>query len=133
MVHVNYVGEAFIPAVHGDVFNQVIQRDVTVDIQELLTLSIPHLRQRLAAILDQGVQQLQVPKPIAHQCYLRTISTAWSLPLMPLLLQNCLKRGRCSKSTPGMLMLLRRRAVQSLDQFDCGKIVAHGGRRPCLC
>lgn len=44
-----------------DVFNLVIQRDVTVDIQELLALSDPHLRQRLAAILEQGVQQLQAP------------------------------------------------------------------------
>ena len=80
-------GEAFIPAVHGDVFNQVIQRDVTVDIQELLTLSIPHLRQRLAAILDQGVQQLQVPEadrpPVLSPDYFNSLELAFDALAAP--------------------------------------------------
>ena len=53
-------GEAYIPAVHGDVFNLVIQRDVTVDIHTLIGLPDPHLRQRLAALLEQGIHYLHV-------------------------------------------------------------------------
>ena len=53
-------GEAYIPAVHGDVFNLIIQRDVTVDIHTLIGLPDPHLRQRLAALLEQGIHYLHV-------------------------------------------------------------------------
>ena len=53
-------GEAHIPAAHGDVFNLIIQRDVTVDIHTLIGLPDPHLRQRLAALLEQGIHYLHV-------------------------------------------------------------------------
>lgn len=53
-------GEAYIPAVHGDVFNLIIQRDVTVDIHSLMGLPDPHLRQRLATLIEQGIQYLHV-------------------------------------------------------------------------
>lgn len=53
-------GEAYIPAAHGDVFNLIIQRDVTVDIHSLMGLPDPQLRQRLAVLLDRGIHYLHV-------------------------------------------------------------------------
>ena len=51
-------GEDFVQAAHGFVFAPVIQRDVTIDLLELLALPDPLLRQRLAAVLERGTQEL---------------------------------------------------------------------------
>ena len=51
-------GDDFVLAAHGDVFTLHIQRDVQVDIAQLLDLPDDQLRQRLATIIQQGNQQL---------------------------------------------------------------------------
>ena len=71
-------GEAYIPATHGDVFNLIIQRYVTVDIQELLALPDEHLRQRLYLLLSliREFRSYKFQAPIVHRSWRPTGSIA---------------------------------------------------------